>query len=1261
MAAERSRAREKLRAFYRVAESNAPSKDRGRDEGRRDRAGGGALDLDGPGFEARRFLKKVLVEEDVAGLLRVDNRLVGEVREIDRDMKTMVYENYSKFISAAETIRRIQHDADVMDAEMGKLAERVQRISAKAQAVDAQLAGRREQLQRLGHEHRLLSSLQQLFELPDRLGRLIGGGQFVEAARAWARMQPLLEHYRQLGAFEAVEKDGKELMAGVEAAIWARWRHPATDVAQGAECASLLVLLRPDRAPRLWRDYLDIQSAKNRAVRQALLDRAYGFPAVADADADADADVAGSRANSSRGSSPRDATTRASCFSKQYLPVWSSLVIGFASQFLSPAGSGQLEQQSQPQQPESQEQQGHAGRAMSLLLEARTEGTVVGLLSPHAEDARSPPVAAAAATVAAAAAAAAAGPRRDGLVVGWQAMGAQDLAEAQRVFGEHLREWAAEYEFIADSLLQLPDEPAGGGGGAVDPYLAQVDALVAAADRHPVLVRIGGLRECVFRVAERWQRQLIDAVLHGIVRDMIERLEYYFDPAIDAPAPPGCPGTPPPLAATAAAAAAAAAALGSARKSSIGRHTRNLSAASSGSQAPQPQPQPQPQPEHRRSGSVLSNTWSGTPRDSISSMAGVLAGSAQSPLVISTHGARGLAHARAVSSAFEALSAQTPGERTSGPSLSMSPSLGPFGLAGAQRLSRASTVNHPTSRSSAQNAISGARAGVLRRARRPRGGSHAPTLSGEAATAAAAAAAADDDCSAQPSRRSLSLSAHRSVPRRYRPWLVGSVNRGAPLHVFLADTESWLIQQVLERANPLLERVVQHYLDIEGSQILDDGEARAQRLPLQSAARLRQSFVRTLDACLDRWMSEWTPDAFLHASLAHSLHGSREHVDAAVAASPMAQLGVAAIADPVVSLLLARLAADFELTLAQSIYQLCEHAIATVPASADASASNLLLPGDPPERLHSLTASAPRADSLASSSGRRATLAGARAGPGLPTRHHASHAARWRAAAERLVRNFVMTVGQDISSDYLHVHGASRSAAGPVTSVSDVWLSICRWMRQVEEDTNALFYDPAFSATLRALDASRPTLDDAPSQLPPAPPDADRPPARHPDAHILSNIDRLFAERVDVFPPTVAPLTAGRILFHLAMQIIKTALEALRLRPRVLRTRAEFQQIVVDAAFVRAWTLRYAGVAPDLAPREDGAAAAATATGGGGAAAAADPPPAAAERDARAIRDLTDDWVASARACARVPEEPDREAVDRIVLAAWMATYFGPH
>ncbi|KAJ2460987.1 hypothetical protein GGI02_005696, partial [Coemansia sp. RSA 2322] len=124
-----------------------------------------------------------------------------------------------------------------------------------------------------------------------------------------------------------------------------------------------------------------------------------------------------------------------------------------------------------------------------------------------------------------------------------------------------------------------------------------------------------------------------------------------------------------------------------------------------------------------------------------------------------------------------------------------------------------------------------------------------------------------------------------------------------------------------------------------------------------------------------------------------------------------------------------------------------------------------------------------------------------------------------------------------------------------------------------EDDTNALFYDPVFSATTKELEAARTLFSEhAPvATTTNANATGEYNPLHH--VNTMSNIDRLFAERVDVFPKRISSLTSGKILYHLAMQILKSAIESLRLRPVAFQSVVEFQQIVVDSAFVRSWML----------------------------------------------------------------------------------------
>jgi len=71
-------------------------------------------ELDGSHFDAESFVKRALAESSLDELLRVYARVLGEIRALDAEKKALVYDNYSKLISATETIRKVQlHSFDM--------------------------------------------------------------------------------------------------------------------------------------------------------------------------------------------------------------------------------------------------------------------------------------------------------------------------------------------------------------------------------------------------------------------------------------------------------------------------------------------------------------------------------------------------------------------------------------------------------------------------------------------------------------------------------------------------------------------------------------------------------------------------------------------------------------------------------------------------------------------------------------------------------------------------------------------------------------------------------------------------------------------------------------------------------------------------------------------------------------------------------------------------------------------------------------------
>ena len=65
-------------------------------------------DLDAQEFDAEEYVNKVVAESSLEQLLRLYTRVLGEVRALDAEKKALVYDNYSKLITATETIRKVR-------------------------------------------------------------------------------------------------------------------------------------------------------------------------------------------------------------------------------------------------------------------------------------------------------------------------------------------------------------------------------------------------------------------------------------------------------------------------------------------------------------------------------------------------------------------------------------------------------------------------------------------------------------------------------------------------------------------------------------------------------------------------------------------------------------------------------------------------------------------------------------------------------------------------------------------------------------------------------------------------------------------------------------------------------------------------------------------------------------------------------------------------------------------------------------------------
>ena len=150
-------------------------------------------DIDGENFDVDVYLHNLLKTETLPNLLKRSEELRKETKTLDSDMQNMVYENYSKFIRATDTIRTMKTDVTVIETELDKLMLGMETLGKNSGELDAALEPNRSKIENMLSLQSLIKKLEFLFELPMRLRRSIELEAYVQAVKYYNTANAILE------------------------------------------------------------------------------------------------------------------------------------------------------------------------------------------------------------------------------------------------------------------------------------------------------------------------------------------------------------------------------------------------------------------------------------------------------------------------------------------------------------------------------------------------------------------------------------------------------------------------------------------------------------------------------------------------------------------------------------------------------------------------------------------------------------------------------------------------------------------------------------------------------------------------------------------------------------------------------------------------------------------------------------------------------------------------------------------------------------
>lgn len=226
-------------------------------------------DINGPHFDPELYLNKMRKECSLTELMDQESCMVKQIRSLDSDMQTLVYENYNKFISATDTIRKMKNDFKKMEDEMDCLSANMAAITEFSAKISSTLQGQHTQITKLSGVHSLVRKLQFLFEFPAWLRRCVECGEFGRAVSAQKRARCVLNHYNNITSFRGIQDECNTIMLELTLHLRDRFSDSSASAKELSECVELLLQL-DEPAEELCDKFLSHAHSKKEADLQAL-------------------------------------------------------------------------------------------------------------------------------------------------------------------------------------------------------------------------------------------------------------------------------------------------------------------------------------------------------------------------------------------------------------------------------------------------------------------------------------------------------------------------------------------------------------------------------------------------------------------------------------------------------------------------------------------------------------------------------------------------------------------------------------------------------------------------------------------------------------------------------------------------------------------------------------------------------------------------------------------------------------------------------
>ncbi|KAG5061860.1 Vacuolar protein sorting-associated protein 51 [Glycine max] len=196
-------------------------------------------DINSTSFDPDQYMNILAHKSNLEGLLQRHVAMAAEIKNLDTDLQMLVYENYNKFISATDTIKRMKSNISGMETNMEQLLEKIMSVQSRSDSVNTSLFDKREHIEKLHRTCNLLRKVQFIYDLPDRLGKCIKSEAYADAVRFYIGAMPIFKAYGD-SSFRECKQASEEAIAIVVKNLQGKLFSDSESIQVRADAAVLL-------------------------------------------------------------------------------------------------------------------------------------------------------------------------------------------------------------------------------------------------------------------------------------------------------------------------------------------------------------------------------------------------------------------------------------------------------------------------------------------------------------------------------------------------------------------------------------------------------------------------------------------------------------------------------------------------------------------------------------------------------------------------------------------------------------------------------------------------------------------------------------------------------------------------------------------------------------------------------------------------------------------------------------------------------------